>query len=113
MRKPNIGDELFLVHNVRPHVQQTYKVTVTKVGRKYFYVELYGWEYPFKLDTWRYHTDFDRWQYVLYENQQDYLDEVELENLKDSFRKAFAFGSNKKITLNQARRIGAILEEKD
>lgn len=112
MRKPNVGETLFLVHDRQRAGKHTSLATVSKVGRKYFYLDngVHG-ELAFHLDTWRYVTDYNKNEYIVYETEQAYLDEVELETLKWRFKRTFDWADRQSVTLDQARRIQAILDE--
>jgi hypothetical protein len=78
MRKPVLGEKLFLVEH--PHYASeetgTYVFTVTKVGRKYFEIQREGWSrsIKFRIEDWTEKTDYSS-HFSLYENEQAYLDD--------------------------------------
>lgn len=113
--KPTIGQILFSLNvgNVarRGVEQKLTKMTVTKVGSKFFYCVPDGWrtEIAFYVETWREKTAFCV-NHKLYETEQQWLDEKEANDIFSWLRKTyFATFSQNKFTLEQLRKIQELL----
>lgn len=105
------GEILCLILHDRKD-RRIYKGTVTKIGRKYFYVqpENWRWDIKFYLETWREVTEYSP-TYVLYETEQHYQDEVEKGRILDLFSDTFRWGGNRDLyTLDQLREGAKILK---
>lgn len=115
MRKPILGEELYLVdvgNRARRNMGQQRTCTVSKIGRKYFTVSYksssdYVWEAVFTLDEWHEKTDYSA-QYSLYESEQEYKDTLEASKWKQAFSKRFQYGGGRN-TLKQLKEAAAIL----
>jgi len=117
MRKPRVGEKLFVCytnryHNTNEEVQE-WEAIVEKVGRKYFHVILpersYDNKISFHLDTWWEVTDYTRC-YRIYENKQAYLDEREGSRLFSMLRECFYQKYINNFTLDQLRATCEILK---
>lgn len=86
---------------------------ITKIGKKYFYVKSRFDTHPdMKIDkeTMNEHSNYcSDWKAYL--SKQDILDEFEIKSLLQKFSDIFRYGSSKQISLNQLRRIDAIISE--
>ena len=85
---------------------------VIKVGRKYFTVALFGTyrhEYQFCIEGLKQNTNYSA-DYYVYLDKQELLDKQETDQLTGKMRGIFSFTSNHKLTLEQLRRIDAIIE---
>lgn len=113
MQRPVVGQKVWLAGVVR-HVHKGLKEqVVVKVGRKYFEVGDHmndSRTIKFHLDTLRQVIDSSPW-YALYFNEQDYHDEQERYRLQSEIRRAFDHFRSLDFTLDQLRRIHAIIRE--
>lgn len=113
--KPQIGQTLYRLpigNRARRGVEpELTPVVVKSVGRKYFRV------HP-QDDKWngtKHHIDsgLEVSDYTvgktLYQTEQEYQDEVDLERLKSKLREVFQYYGQCKFTLNQLRAVSAIL----
>lgn len=86
MRKPKVGDELYLVIKLRK-LTVKYTCEVTKVGRKYFTVgfglNLRGTT-VFHISNWRQKAEYTP-DYHLYESADDYKCEMKLGEFRSLF----------------------------
>lgn len=112
--KPKVGDRFYAVRSGRGHNFKGW-ATVSRVGRLYLYVGADG-EYneldglPFDLQSLAHYDS--NWPVQLYASEADYEAELELQALKDRFRKVLGdHFSNPALSLDAARRIDAILKE--
>lgn len=81
MRKPVVGETLFLVH-AGHNVHGGVPCTVYKVGRKYFYVREDSWrDLKFYIDSWREVVGFGVAKNMLFESEQEYLSELRRDKL--------------------------------
>lgn len=110
--KPAVGDKVFILYK-----DQISETTVLSVGRKYFKIKnKYGREEQVAFDTfkggrWRIQDSFYD---IVYISEQAYLDEVEYNKLFSNLREVINFRSRVlPLSLDQLRRITAILEEQD
>lgn len=95
--------------------QKLIPVEVTSVGRKYFkciqankgYVRF---EQEFHVDTWRQKTDYCC-DYMLYETEQEWLDEKETRQLINEIRQSVDSWKQVTLTLQQPRDIQAIINQ--
>lgn len=85
------------------------EVEVTKVGRKYFYVEPLT-ENKFSLDTLEEVSDYAE-DYKVYFTEQEILDGRERDKLYSEIGMKFGTFSNKDLTITQLRRIKEIIRE--
>ena len=75
MRKPVVGETLFLVHPKHGTCGGV-PCTVYKVGRKYFYVKEDGWrDLKFYIDSWQEVVKYGGATNSLFESEQEYLSE--------------------------------------
>lgn len=110
MRKPVVGETLYLVWmGDRRYRRDNREVTVTKVGRKYF--EVSGESCQFFISTWMENYQYGGADWKVWENKESYEEYKELESLNYTFKSFFDGWGKPKITLDQARRIKAILDE--
>lgn len=112
--KPVVGQEIYVVdcgNRTRGGGDQR-PGEIVKVGRKYFTVE-YGdtfkSEVVFNLDNWRQKTEYCQ-DYVLFENQQAYLDSIEHQKLYTEIRDTFSgYTAKNNLTLAQLCEIACII----
>jgi len=88
---------------------QIYEGVITKVGKKYFYVE--GFRNPILIDTMREKSQYSGSSRV-YFSAQEILDEKEMEDLYRKIAGIFRGWSNN-FTLEQLRDIDKIIEKKE
>lgn len=77
MRKPKLGENLFLVYYPTIGVNdEYYKPEVIVVGRKYFTVEFANRTIQFNISNWQESSvsDIRDSRYALYESKQQYLE---------------------------------------
>lgn len=112
-QKPYVGQPVWLTGLQRHMSRELIKHVVVKVGRKYFEVGL-DMNDPrpvkFHLDTFREATKYSP-LYAIYLNEQDYYDEQERNKLIGKIRNAFNHWGSMDYTLDQLRRIHAIIQE--
>ena len=114
MRKPKVGEKLFLVdagNRIRRGLGEQRECVVSKVGRKYFYVKETddSWsEIQFYIEDWVEKTDFTR-SYKLYENRQVWEDDIIAHKYRDLLRHTFDYGGSGKFTLDQLQKAAEIL----
>ncbi len=100
--KPTVGQKLFSL-NVgnaasRHRESRLTPVTVTHVGRKYFRANAGDrkWtEVEYHLENWAEHSNYSACS-VLYETEQEYFDEVEIDQISKEIENAFRHGVNHK-----------------
>lgn len=110
MRKPIVGETLYLVWiGDRRYKQNNREVTVTKVGRKYF--EVNGERCQFFIDTWAEKWEYGSEDWQVWESKEAYEEHELVCKYCDDFRRIFGGYGKPNITLDQARRIKAILNE--
>ncbi len=113
---PFVGQKLFSLNigdNARNRPQVLTPVVVTKVGSKYFTVKHEPadyWETVYHLEDWSEKTDYSQLS-KLYAKEQDWLDDKEAAALRTRLREAFVGYGRLPLSLNQLRRIVAIMEE--
>lgn len=116
--KPKVGDTLYRL-NIGNNASKwsppvLHPVTVTKVGRKYFTVvkqDQYRTESEHHIDDWRQNTSDFMVGYYLYATEQEYLDEKEYAALEAKLKQIGRDYGRCTLTLDQLRRIDAILSE--
>ena len=104
--KPVVGQEVYV-----PAWSYNKLPTVTKVGRKYFYLSSCSTDQRFHINTWLEDTGFGS-PVQAYPSKEVYDLKVEVAKLHSNIRSEY-FGpySTKEFTLDQLKRIKAILEE--
>ncbi len=115
-KKVVIGQKLYSlnINNAARGVEQKLtEVTVVKVGRKYFTVQVSNQSFAraqYHIDTWREVTDYTP-DHQLFETVQEYEDSIERTRLRNTIRKIFGgFGANS-LPLDSLRKIDAIIKE--
>jgi hypothetical protein len=118
MNKPNpiVGQTLYSLNvgnaaRYREHVLAA--VVVTKVGRKYFTAQPDGKSYEardYRLGSWRQKTEYSA-DSELYTDPKEWEDEKEALEISKRIRREFDHFSKPTQTLDQLRRIAAILDE--
>lgn len=82
---------------------------VEKIGNKYFYLK--GWSREkFSIEDMMNVTEYCK-DWKVYINKQKIYDKVEYSELLSNIKSKFDLWSNTKFTLDQLRRINAILKE--
>ena len=115
MGKPKVGQILYSLNvgnAARGRVQKLTEVTVTKVGRKYFYASSYeDGKYPTKYHVkgWEEATDYSA-NSLLYENKEGWMLEKEARRICNRISDAFNHGRNqKKLSILTLRKIDELL----
>lgn len=118
--KPEVG-QLVFVRDTGDRLLSSknhgvYPVRVKRVGRKYFTLEhkyshiLYGDR--FYLDTWKHDNNGIFESLICYPKVEHHMDEIAYRKLYLSISEAFDYtGSAPKYTIDQLRRIAAIITE--
>lgn len=115
--KPTVGQTLYSLNvrnAARNRLQTLTPVKVTSVGRKYFKVAPVGYTYEteYQLHDWSENTEYCK-DSELYASEQEWEDEKECKAHKDTLREVFSWsGARPAFTLDQLRRIMAIVNEK-
>lgn len=111
--KPSVGDRVYLVNsgiNVRSTPREPRYVDVVKVGRKYFTIISTGYNgIQFTIDGWHENTEYSS-SWVLYKDEQEYLDAIEIKKYAAAFRGAFSGYRDTKFSLEQYRAAAEIFE---
>lgn len=119
-RKPVVGETLYELNvgNAARHTEQKLEPTkVISVGRKYFKTLNPKWGDSTRMATeWEIDGWFEKTEYSakskLYESVQEYTDEKEMLELYSTIKNAhFDIYFKPKLTLDQLRRINAIIKE--
>lgn len=117
--KIKVGQELYIIpvgNLVRPYGKNVRKGVVTKVGRKYLYVEIEGVYCGedgarFNKKTLRSESEYNS-PWLAFRSMQEIEDREEVSQLHDEFRQFFGWGGkSRELTLEQLRRIKAIIDE--
>lgn len=116
MRKPVVGEELYLVYSDRRRKGEGFNGKVIKVGRKYFKVIPVG--YPedthfnmsFEIENWKQKTNYSS-DYYLYESEQAYKDHIRRQEWIQEFYRVFQRGAyaQEHMTLEDLEKAGKIL----
>jgi hypothetical protein len=114
-----VGQQVWLVNignDARNKPSVATPATVTKVGKKYFYVKgaegtFYAYsEIAFDKKDWHQVTEYSS-NVELYETQQEFLDKVEKARICHFIWDAFEYGSNQRnLTLETLRKIKELIE---
>jgi hypothetical protein len=118
MTKPNpvVGQTLYslnVCNAARNREQVLAPVIVTKVGRKYFTAQPEGKSYgarDYHLGSWRQKTEYSP-DSELYADPKEWEDEKTAYDITGRIRQEFSHYSKPSQTLDQLRRIAAILDE--
>lgn len=114
MNKPTVGQILYSLNvgnAARNREQKLTKVTVSKVGSKYFTCETEnGFDTKYNIDTWGEISDCIAGS-CLYETEQEYLDEKLSNELFRVIKDAFSGYTNSIFSLAQLHRINEIIKE--
>lgn len=102
------GQLIFLepLGNAARYSTEIKKCTVSKVGRKYFEVPLYG---KFELETLMHHNGEDSPLYKAHISEQAISDKREINALYHKFEREFR--SSRTLSLDQLKRIEQIVAE--
>lgn len=115
MRKPVVGEKLYAEFlGGKNYKCENQEVEVIKVGRQYFYVSDLPFTPRFRISDWGEAYEYGGAAWKLYENKKAFEEHDELCKLKSYFKKTFEtnyYKTSCNITLDQARRIKAILDE--
>jgi len=113
LKKPTVGQMLFSLNvgnAARNRDQVLTPVTVTKVGRKYFYAATHrGREIKYELGTWVESTNYCA-NSILYLTKQAWLDVKEKNELTQKIKEYFGpYGGSHKLTLIKLQQIDEII----
>lgn len=98
MKAPKVGQVIYSLNvgnTTRHREQKLTPVTVTKVGRKYFYIEEDWRSAKFYIRDWREFTEYVS-RHRLYESPKEWEDEKEITDICREIAKAFEYGGNRK-----------------
>lgn len=113
MRKPKVGETLYMlnINNAARHKAQVLvPVQVSKVGNKYFSVDGIYKVKEFTISNWREKTNGSA-NYRLFETEQEWFDERDYDALIRSMRHEFSGYGKCALSLDQLRRIQAVIME--
>lgn len=103
-----VGTKLYEFWNKGVHER-----IVSRVGRKYFYIEGDGREQGYDKETLKFsHKDYSQCDVQLYRTKQEILDSRELSQLNDKIRGYFSGYGRINLTLQQLREIDKIINPK-
>ena len=107
---PEIGQTVYMTPILwGGDLSQIGEGTLVRIGRKYYTVKRFFWEYRFDKETLQENTNMqDR---LLYLSKQAVVDKAEQIRLTGQLLAALDMFSAVKLSLDQLRRINAILEE--
>jgi len=113
MNKYKVGDTVHVVEcgnlnrgGVNP---DHYDKTITKVGRKYFYINhRYGDDIAFEIDSGRQKTEYCE-NFRIVESEQSYLEEDAVKKIADRIGAKFNYGCTR-YSLTQLKAVAEILE---
>ena len=113
MNKPKVGDVLWCEPGINSRGQDGFLSPVTKVGRKYFTLNVaqtagYVNDVQFHLDTFRQKTEYAD-DYKLYSDEQEYRDHAEAIRLHSAIRDQFTSFRATNFMLGQLRQVAKIL----
>ena len=110
-RKPVVGESLYIVGCVSYTKHNTGHGTVTRVGRKYFYMTTKGFlEKKFHIDTWRQSNKGYAPSVSLYESEDAYNCEQNKEALIKEIRDYFQYSNDNILSLDQLNKISEIIK---
>lgn len=79
---------------------------ISKIGRKYFYLE--GYDDKFSLDTLEHYSEH-HFDLKVYLDKQDIVDEIEVDKLETNIRNKLKQYGSSGLTLNQLREISQVI----
>jgi len=90
--KPKVGQEVFSA-SIRPGIDEEDKVVltpcvVTRVGTKYFYIQMYHREIAFLIGSWYEKTDYPTTLF-LYPSKEEYAEKMEKDKWHQRFHQTF------------------------
>lgn len=109
-----IGMEVFLkpTGNISRYNKNIRKGVITKIARKYFYVDIEEYsEQKFDIETLKNINDDCNSAWVLYSSEQEIKDEEERLELLTRVRRYFDWMNNCKLSLEQVREIVKIIDQ--
>ncbi len=106
-----VGQVLYRESLRRGELHKIVKVTVSKVGKKYFYLTGSEERYPIDKETLRYiDKNYNHYNFQLYRDKQEMLDLRERERLIDALSKHFfLLGDYRKNTIEQLKKAAEAL----
>jgi hypothetical protein len=109
--KIKVGQEVCFVDVSVGRGQKTVSMQpVVRVGKKYFYLKPSHWEIKIDIETLREENNSNYKSYC-FMTMQDYLDNQEEGNLSDYIASFYRNLRRPKLSLDQLRRIKAIMDE--
>jgi len=100
----HVGKVLYYEKVQRNVDTQIYELTVSKVGKKYFYTSNLGDRWPFDKKTLKYsNKSYSQFDIQLYRSKQEILDKRELAELKNLLYRTFSLIGARNFTLDQLR----------
>ena len=103
-----VGDTV-AIRQISRRNPRTHSASLLAIGNKYFTVNLFGRELKFHKDTGFEHTDYSP-DYQLFATMQDIKDAEQKEQLESKLR-SLSFRDARALSLDQLKRIAAILDE--
>ena len=118
-RNVTIGQTVYLApsdNKIRRGAPQIVEGTIITVGKKYYTIKTkydLHHEYKFGMEDLKQQTDYSP-DYYLYFDKQELLDDKEAAALRKKFSRFFEWsGKQTRLTLDQLRRIDAIISERE
>jgi hypothetical protein len=112
--QPTVGQSVYLVPGTNANRYEKGKIiegVIKTIGRKYYTVTVKGCNYQFDKENLQQNTIYTP-DYFLYFDKQDIINRREIRKLTAIIRKAHGtYGAPPDLTLDQLRRIKAILDE--
>lgn len=114
MKKYKVGDTVHVIEcgNLRRRsgIVEHYDSNITKVGRKYFYLNVgYGDDVAFNIDNGRHKTEYCE-NFRIVESEKIYLEETEVKKINEMIRNNFSHYGRCKFSLTQLKAVAEILE---
>lgn len=106
-----VGQVLYREKSIRNGPSEIQEVTVSKIGKKYFYLTGAGEQFPINIKTLEF-TDkiYSQFNFKLYRSKQEILDIKEKSVLRYKLQQHFnLFGNCSKNTLEQLRQAVEVL----
>ncbi len=109
-KKLEVGDVLYRLYQRRNQDPSIVKMTVEKIGNKYFYCA--NWKEKFDKVTLRFISDYSSMNNIqLYRTEQEITDMLQHEDLSKKVRKFFDGFGSVPLNLSQLTRIADIINE--
>lgn len=110
MIKLNKGQLVYLEeHNYRGNKSELQEAVIESVGRKYFYIDTFGKECPFFIDSLKNDGKGYTSKYFIWLSKKEYDDYQEYKRLRSSIQKYFDVYGDVDLPLESLREIDKII----